>query len=690
MVFEGHIDSNGRKVAQFGQRAHLDKGSVTQDGDAVAQRLNLAQDVGRQEDGLPTPARRTDALPKALFHQRVEPGGGLVQEQKIGAAHQRCDQHDLLAIPLRVGANLPRGVELEQFDQFTSVVGIGLSLHLAEKIERLHAGQGRPQARLASHVGQASMGGNRVPPAVSPEDLGAAACRIDEAEKQSDGRRLACAVWAEVAEHFAFGDFKVEIVESRHGTVRLTELLGADRRRGHAWSLPRMTGVPLRGSREVGSRSPARRISVASGRERDRRVIPAEQGCGLAKMARHRQTAGRARPIGAAVAVAVVLVGAGVGVGVAVSGGGRGSSSSGTSTTNTATNSGTTSRSTTSSVNPTTSTGRPTALRVVSITPSGSSAVGGTQPIRVKFSSPIAANSPNPTLSPAETGSWAKSGPNDLVFTPTVAYMPLTVLTVTVPAGHTGVAGSDGGHLARPVVTKLTVADGSPTRLQQLLSELEYSPLEFVSDGTAIASDDTAAQRAALFSPPAGRFKWRTSGWPKQLTSLWRPGSYNVMTKGLVMEFQADHELTPDGKTSVSLWVSLLDALASGYRNSGGYNYALGDQARPQSLRVWHNGVLVENVPANTGIAASPTPDGNFNVFARFRSQVMKGTNPNGSKYADPVQYVAYFNGGDAVHYIPRANYGIPQSLGCIELNLSDAAKVWPYLAYGTIVSVIN
>ena len=31
----------------------------------------------------------------------------------------------------------------------------------------------------------------------------------------------------------------------------------------------------------------------------------------------------------------------------------------------------------------------------------------------------------------------------------------------------------------------------------------------------------------------------------------------------------------------------------------------------------------------------------------------MKGTNPDGSKYDDPVYYVAYFNGGDAVHHFP-------------------------------------
>jgi hypothetical protein len=66
----------------------------------------------------------------------------------------------------------------------------------------------------------------------------------------------------------------------------------------------------------------------------------------------------------------------------------------------------------------------------------------------------------------------------------------------------------------------------------------------------------------------------------------------------------------------------------------------------------------------------------------------MRGTNPNGTLYADPVQYVAYFNGGDAIHYFPRAAYGIPQSLGCVELPLGAAAIVWPYMTIGSIVTV--
>jgi hypothetical protein len=75
-------------------------------------------------------------------------------------------------------------------------------------------------------------------------------------------------------------------------------------------------------------------------------------------------------------------------------------------------------------------------------------------------------------------------------------------------------------------------------------------------------------------------------------------------------------------------------------------------------------------------------------VYLRYSFQIMKGTNPDGSKYADPVSFVAYFNGGDAVHYFPRSSFGWPQSLGCVELPYTQAQRAWPYLTYGSLVTV--
>jgi len=326
-------------------------------------------------------------------------------------------------------------------------------------------------------------------------------------------------------------------------------------------------------------------------------------------------------------------------------------------------------------------------LTITSITPAaGATGVGGMTPISVTFSSAIASSSTLPALAPSTAGSWAVHG-ETLTFTPTEAFVPLSKVTVSVPAG---IAAADGTMLARAEAATFEVVGGSPLRLQQLLSQLDYSPLSWAPSGSAISPSDAVPQRAALFDPPTGTFSWRQTGWPRQLLSMWKEGRFNVMTRGLVMSFQADHGLDVSGEPTAGLWNDLLSVLAAGDFNTGGYNFALASQAKPESLKIWHNGAMVLRVPMNSGIAASPTPDGTFPVFARYRSQVMRGTNPDGVTYADPVQYVAYFHSGDAVHYLARANYGIPQSLGCVELSLADAARAWPWLAYGTPVAIIN
>jgi peptidoglycan hydrolase-like protein with peptidoglycan-binding domain len=343
----------------------------------------------------------------------------------------------------------------------------------------------------------------------------------------------------------------------------------------------------------------------------------------------------------------------------------------------------------TSSV-PTTATVAPQALRVSYVSPTpGTAGVSPNAPITVTLSATPAKSSPLPTLSPATPGSWQMNA-TALTFTPSIPYTPLSQITVNVPGGASGVVAADGGHLDQSVVDRFSVADGTALRVQQLLSLLDYSPLAWTPTGAAIASNDTTAQTAALYSPPPGKFTWRNQGWPAQLQALWRQGGWDVFTQGLIMSFQADHGITPNGQVTAALWTALLSALAAGTVNTGGYNYAFADKAEPETLTIYHDGHVALRTPANTGIATSPTPDGTFPVYTRLRSQVMRGSNPDGTTYADLVQYIAYFHGNDAVHYMPRADYGIPQSLGCIELPFADAARAWPYLAYGTLVTVVN
>ncbi|HEX9515595.1 MAG TPA: L,D-transpeptidase, partial [Streptosporangiaceae bacterium] len=127
---------------------------------------------------------------------------------------------------------------------------------------------------------------------------------------------------------------------------------------------------------------------------------------------------------------------------------------------------------------------------------------------------------------------------------------------------------------------------------------------------------------------------------------------------------------------------------AAGKTNMHGYTYAVARQKLPETLTVWHNGRVIFHHLANTGIPVAPTAVGTDPVYLRYQHQIMRGRNPDGTKYADPVAWVAYFHAGEAVHYFPRYSYGSQQSLGCVELPYKPAKRIWPYLTFGTLVTV--
>ncbi len=334
----------------------------------------------------------------------------------------------------------------------------------------------------------------------------------------------------------------------------------------------------------------------------------------------------------------------------------------------------------------------PAPLQVMSISPaSGASGVNGTSAVTVTFSAPLAPTSPLPTFSPAISGTWHAGSGSTMVFTPTTPVEPTTEVTLNVPGGSSGVRSDKGGRLAKSVSASFETADWSTLRLEQVLAQLGYLPLSWAPDGSSPAATDYAGQISAAYaySAPAGKFTWQ-AGYPSELTSQWHAGQPGLILAGALRAFQADHGLEMTGEISSALWQDILAALAKGEDNPHGYSFAVGNKASPETLTVWHEGKEVFHGLTNSGISVSPTVDGTFPVYLRYRNQVMKGTNPDGSKYADPVEFVSYFNGGDAVHSYYRPSYGFPQSLGCLELPLASAQKVWPYLTYGTLVTVIG
>jgi L,D-transpeptidase catalytic domain/Bacterial Ig-like domain len=330
-------------------------------------------------------------------------------------------------------------------------------------------------------------------------------------------------------------------------------------------------------------------------------------------------------------------------------------------------------------------------LRLTSVTPaSHTSGVDGTAPIEIKFSAPVAKGSPMPTVHPDVAGSWQGVGTDTLKFVPDVGFRQYTHVTVTIRGGASGVRTAGGGVLTSSETVKYETRGYTSARLDQLLAQLGYLPLTWTPASAADvpASSNAAGQLAAAYDPPQGQFSWQ-SGYPSELQDFWDNGSPSgLIIHGAVMLFEYDHGLTMDGIAGKLVWAALLKAVAAGQDNTHGYTYALASEGNPETLTVWHDGQVILHSLANTGIQAAPTTLGTSPVYLRYYYQVMRGTNPNGTKYADPVYYVSYFRSGEAVHYFPRASYGFPQSLGCVELPWAQAKSVWPYMNYGTLVTV--
>jgi len=294
-------------------------------------------------------------------------------------------------------------------------------------------------------------------------------------------------------------------------------------------------------------------------------------------------------------------------------------------------------------------------------------------------------------------GTWSHFG-TSLIFTPSAGFPEDTHVTISVPGRRgNGPAGWTVGF---------STASYSTLRLQQLLAQLGYLPLTWsphfdgaimpdralvpggaVMPGGAAALDGSGAQLSAAYQPPEGQFTW-ASGYPSHLASLWQQGAANPIDTGAIMAFESGQGLALDGVAGPEVWTDLLRAAETQRDNPNGYTYAITSEVLPETLTIWHDGHEVFSSLANTGIPVAPTSDGTFPVYLRYRFQVMQGTNPDGSHYADPVQYVSYFQAGEAVHYFPRYSYGFPQSLGCVELPLAAAAQAWPYLTYGSLVTV--
>jgi LysM repeat protein len=104
-----------------------------------------------------------------------------------------------------------------------------------------------------------------------------------------------------------------------------------------------------------------------------------------------------------------------------------------------------------------------------------------------------------------------------------------------------------------------------------------------------------------------------------------------------------------------------------------------------QKTYAYENGVLLREFVVSTGLPATPTVLGDFNVYLKYDAQRMSGPG-----YDLPgVPWVMYFYQGYALHGTYwHNNFGHPMSHGCVNLRTPEAEWLYMWAPIGTPVHV--
>lgn len=309
-----------------------------------------------------------------------------------------------------------------------------------------------------------------------------------------------------------------------------------------------------------------------------------------------------------------------------------------------------------------------------------------TAPIDITFSAPLRqAQVAQWTLSPHVSGHWHAVNGRVWQFQPSgQGFAPGTTVSIHIPSGTGGPQAQDGAGLAQATSLTVQMPQGTTLRLQQWLAELGYLPLAWSSS----SSTTHLTGWNSAYQPPDGHFTWRYPNVPVALQNQWNPTYWTAMTQAAVIAFEHQEHLPVNGIPGPEVWTALRQAVGQHQMFTKPYAYVYVSETLPERLWLWVGGQVVLTTLANTGIPQDPTTLGSYGVDLRMPFQIMRGKNPNGTPYADPVHWINYFDKSQAVHGFLRAHYGFPQSLGCVEVPIPIAQQIYPHLYIGALVTV--
>jgi lipoprotein-anchoring transpeptidase ErfK/SrfK len=104
-----------------------------------------------------------------------------------------------------------------------------------------------------------------------------------------------------------------------------------------------------------------------------------------------------------------------------------------------------------------------------------------------------------------------------------------------------------------------------------------------------------------------------------------------------------------------------------------------------QSLTAYEGHTPVRTTLVSTGLAGTPTPEGQFRIWVKFRYDDMEGP----GYYLADVPYVMYFHKGYGLHGVFwHGNFGHPMSHGCVNLPTPEAEWLFSWADVGTLVNI--
>ena len=211
LVFDAH---------EIGEEAFADEFAFVDDADAVADFLDLFEEVGGEDDGDALGAEGEDEVADFAGAAGVDAGGGFVEDEEAGAVDDGLGEADALEHAFGVaGEGAIGGVfEVDEVEEFGAAVAEGGA---ADAAEFAVEGEGFAAGEVAVEVGvfgeEADVFAAVDAGGVAAEDGAGALGGAEEAEEDLHGGAFAGAVGADEAVDLAWGDFEGDVVHGGHG-----------------------------------------------------------------------------------------------------------------------------------------------------------------------------------------------------------------------------------------------------------------------------------------------------------------------------------------------------------------------------------------------------------------------------------------------------------------------------------------